>query len=65
MQDHKNQVRELSDAELDAVAAGGRHGGAAAEALDRASVASSGASDVARDKTSETPADGVLNPVPE
>jgi hypothetical protein len=44
MQDHEKQVRELSDAELDAVAAGGGHAGAAAGGLDMADDKSGGRS---------------------
>jgi hypothetical protein len=48
MQDHEKQVRELSDAELDAVAAGGGHtvrgqsAGAGSAAADRAREAVGG-----------------------
>jgi hypothetical protein len=47
MQDHKTQVRELSDAELDAVAAGGGHtarGAAGQRGLDIANAAAGEAS---------------------
>jgi hypothetical protein len=59
MQDHKSQVRELSDAELDAVAAGNGHAGRGAAGQQGLGIAR-GRTDLPVDDL-ENPAYEVLN----